>query len=178
MIDLKDIARCTIILAAIGAVSGGSIAATRNLTGPIVEARAREKLSHSLSFAIPHADSYSEKTLPNGTPYYVAEVAGEVVGYIIQTTRSGYNPGLTLLTGLDPQGTILNVQVLSHEETPSIGGSKVINNLNFFAQFLGKGPTFAPEEIHTVSQATISSQGVRNAVVAALDIYSKIVAER
>jgi len=175
--DIKEILRSALILALIGAVSGGSIGAAVRVTAPIIESRASERLNQSLRSIMPQGNSFEELTLDDGTIYYRVYDNTELLGYVLRTVRMGYNPGIAVLTGFNLDGDILAVQVVAHEETATIGGRRVIDNVGFMNQFIGRtaGENLVfGRDIDSVSQATITARGVHNAVNDALQLFDVI----
>lgn len=52
---------------------------------------------------------------------YTAEQGGKHLGKAVKTTVTGFSPGLTVLTGFDPEGNILGYEILATAETPGLG---------------------------------------------------------
>lgn len=52
---------------------------------------------------------------------YTAEMGGTVIGKAVKTAVTGFSPGLTVLTGFDPEGNILGYEILASSETPGLG---------------------------------------------------------
>ncbi|WP_373818585.1 electron transport complex subunit RsxG [Glaesserella sp.] len=53
---------------------------------------------------------------------YIAKKSEKVTAYAIQATApDGYSGNIVLLTGIQPNGTVLGVRTLAHKETPGLG---------------------------------------------------------
>ena len=87
-------------------------------------------------------------------------------GYVVYGEGNGYGGPISVLTATDPGGRILKVQVVGYAtETPSyihsvLGG-------DFLKQFTGKSvdsPLAVGRDIDAVTNATLSSRGITNAV--------------
>ncbi|WP_301098628.1 electron transport complex subunit RsxG [Otariodibacter sp.] len=69
---------------------------------------------------------------------YVAKKAGDLTAYAIQATApDGYSGNIVSLIGITPDGTILGVRVLEHQETPGLGDKIEIRISDWITQFTG-----------------------------------------
>ena len=64
--------------------------------------------------------------LPTGSgdslDIYPAKKDNEIVGYAVNTyTKNGFSGNISLMAGFKPDGTIVNITVLEHKETPGLG---------------------------------------------------------
>lgn len=106
----------------------------------------------------------------------VKDGSGNVIGYVASVaSKDAYKNQLTVAVGMAIDGTVQNIVVLEHEETPGIG-SKAAEE-PFLSQFGGKnvqsfaavkGGAAADNEIDAISGATFSTNAVTNAVNEAL----------
>lgn len=89
----------------------------------------------------------------------------------IQVAADGYSKGgINVLIGIDENGTVSGIEFVSLGETPGLG-TKIRDNEDFRQQFYGAS---APDvQIDTISNATFSSNGLKNAVDTALKVYSE-----
>lgn len=120
----------------------------------------------------------------NAFEYHKAVKNGNVVGYIFTTYASGYGGEVSVMTAVNPDGTVKSVSILdASNETPGLGQN--VTKENFYTQFEGKkkgvkvlknGAVSENNEINAVTGATISSTAVTNAVNKALDRFNLISA--
>lgn len=106
----------------------------------------------------------------------VKDGGGNVIGYVASvTSKDAYKNQLTVAVGVASDGTVQNVVVLEHEETPGLGSKA--SEEPFISQFTGrkvdsfkavKEGASADNEIDAVSGATFSTNAVTNAVNEAL----------
>ncbi len=97
---------------------------------------------------------------------------GELVGTAVETfTKAGFGGEIKLMVGFLPDGTIYDICVLNHTETPGLGDKMDIKKSNFSVQFKGKNPTNTKlavkkdgGEIDAITAATISSRAYCDAV--------------
>jgi len=101
---------------------------------------------------------------------YPAKMNGKVVGYAVNTyTTKGFGGNITLMTGFKSDGTIVNISVLEHKETPGLGTK--MTDTDFSGQFTGKNPADYilkvkkdGGDIDQLTGATISPRAVSGAV--------------
>ncbi|MFI3302170.1 MAG: RnfABCDGE type electron transport complex subunit G [Rikenellaceae bacterium] len=110
---------------------------------------------------------------------YTAKQSGKVVGYAVKTmTKSGFSGAFVLMVGLTPDGKVINVNVLSHAETPGLG-SKMTEEGN---PLLGgiQGKELAKVDLHVskdggdvdaLTAATITSRAYLDAIARAQKAY-------
>lgn len=104
---------------------------------------------------------------------------GELVGVAVKTSSSkGYSGDVWLMVGFKADGTIQNIIVTQHLETPGLG-SKMAQP-PFVNQFIGKNPAQANlkvkkdgGEIDAISGATISSRAFSEAVRKAYETFEQ-----
>ncbi len=96
-------------------------------------------------------------------------VDGKIVGYAATGQSQGYGGPLEMLVGLDTNGEVIGVKIISQRETP--GFFKIILEKDFFKQYPGKNyrdPFQLNQDLDAVSGATVSAEGIaasaRNAI--------------
>jgi len=110
---------------------------------------------------------------------YPAKMDGELVGVAIETfTKKGFSGEFKLMIGFKPNGDIINLIVLEHNETPGLGTE--MKKPKFKEQFIGINPgTFDLKvdkdggDINAITAATISSRAFSNAVQRAYNAFIK-----
>ncbi len=101
---------------------------------------------------------------------YPAKKDDEIVGYAVNTyTKKGFSGNINLMAGFKPDGTIFNISVLEHKETPGLGSK--MNDPAFRNQFNDKNPTSFELKVKkdggpvdAITAATISSRAFCDAV--------------
>lgn len=107
--------------------------------------------------------------------------AGETVGYVISATSGdGFDGDIVMSIGLDLNGVVTGIEFTSISETAGMGMK--VTEAAFKDQFLGddvaafevnkSGGSTEPQQIDSVTGATISSRAVTNTVNAARDFYA------
>ncbi len=116
---------------------------------------------------------------------YQAKMNGEVVGTAVETfTMKGFSGMIKLMVGFSPDGSIIDIAVLEHQETPGLGDKIEKGKSQFSLQFQGKNPAdfkLAVKkdngEVDAITASTISSRAFCDAVQRAYDAYMSILKE-
>ncbi|MBN1117044.1 MAG: RnfABCDGE type electron transport complex subunit G [Bacteroidales bacterium] len=116
--------------------------------------------------------------------FYVARMNDDTVGYAIETySKKAFGGLLKLLVGLKPDGTINNVAVLEHKETPGLGTK--MTEEKFSSQFPDKNPAkFILKvkkdggDVDAITASTITSRAYCDAVQRAFSAYTETQTEK
>jgi electron transport complex protein RnfG len=174
-----------IIVASVAALAlGGVYQATK---GPIANNQ-KEKMQNALQEVLPEFDNdiaEDTKTVQTNDgrtlTFYMAKKDGELVGVAIETyTLQGYSGLIKLMVGFLPDGTIKNISVLQHAETPGLGDKMEKSKSDWSNQYNDKNPaefdlrvTKDGGEVNAITAATISSRAYSDAVQRAYDAFTK-----
>jgi len=85
----------------------------------------------------------------------------EIIGYAALGKGQGYGGPIEMLVGIDPQGEITSVKIVTQRETP--GFFRLILSEGFPEQYIGhifKDPLQLNSDLDAVSGATVSSEGI------------------
>jgi electron transport complex protein RnfG len=101
---------------------------------------------------------------------YPAKKDNVLVGYAVNTfTNNGFSGYIGLMAGFKPDGTIINITVLEHKETPGLGTKMA--EPEFKEQFIDKNPEQYMLKVKkdggpvdAITAATISSRAFCDAV--------------
>ncbi len=151
----KSITKNGIMLALFAVVVAILLAGTEKLTKEKREASVRTVQSMALEQVIPaelRNNILLDDTLPvNDTEFlklkapgtiYVARKDGNVTAFIIPThAPDGYSGSIHSLVGVNLDGTILGMRVISHNETPGLGDKIEIKKADWPLSFNGKSLT-------------------------------------
>jgi electron transport complex protein RnfG len=110
---------------------------------------------------------------------WIARRGTQPVGVILRATATdGYSGAITMLVGLDPDGQVLGVRVVTHRETPGLGDAIEVERSDWIHQFAGTRLGAPPSErwrlrrdngeFDSITGATISARAVTRAVHRAL----------
>ncbi len=167
----KDILIPAAALLIICLIATALLAGTNLITSEKIELNAVETEKMSRMLVLPEGKSYGEVTvLENGITYCQGtDDSGNQVGYVFTAGAKGYGGTVSVMVGLDNEGTITGVEILSHAETPGLGANAV--KPDFKERFIGKNGELTVnktsndgQNIQAITAATITSKAVTNAV--------------
>lgn len=153
------------MLSAVNYLTRDTIAERNRVAGET----ARSALLEGCSFV-----EVTDVALPEGTSVtavYRGEKDGVVMGYCFDVTVKGYNE-ISMIVGVNVDGSVAGVKILSQSETPGIGSKAVDENGAYLPLF----KTMDPEAVrnHFVSGATISSKGIWSGVNDAVTLFADL----
>lgn len=139
------------ILAGFALVASVLLGVTNCSTQDTVQQRLDEDLKHSLAEVVPtnlYDNDLLQDTLkvPSSqynigateTLVYKAKKAGEVTAVAFKfTAPDGYSGAIDMIIGIDRDGKVLGVRVLSHKETPGLGDKIELAKSNWILSFNG-----------------------------------------
>ena len=113
--------------------------------------------------------------------FYIAKNMGDTVGYAAETfSNNAFGGKLKLLVGLMPDGTIKEIAVLEHKETPGLGDKMLKSKSNWSTQFEGKNPknyilkvTKDGGDVDAITASTITSRAYCDAVQRAYNAFKE-----
>jgi electron transport complex protein RnfG len=109
---------------------------------------------------------------------YTVTTDGAAAGYAMKMVAGGSQGDIEMVVGVDANGAVTGVSIVSNAETSGIG-SKVMDNqpnaagtpvLDQFAGMSGAGSLVVGSNVTAVSGATVSTKGVTKGVNAALAV--------
>jgi electron transport complex protein RnfG len=154
--------------------------------GPIAEAEMRKK-NMAIRQVVPdftnqpNQESYKVMVEGDSLQVFPAKQNDELVGMAVSTfTDQGYSGRIRLMVGFNTDGTINNISVLEHAETPGLGDKIDKAKSDWSTQFNGKNPEDYELEVQkdggdvdAITAATISSRAYCDAVQKAYQAFQK-----
>lgn len=174
-LDPRYIGRIAGVLLGICLVVALLLGAVNQVTKPRIDAIQKAKTETAMRQVLT-ADSYEKLgfTAANVTAIYQAVSGSEAIGWVVETSASGSQGIIDMIVGVDTEGKVTGVSVISHSETPSIG-TKVVADQSVLDRFIGMSHATGEITVNSgsnrfdgVSGATVSSRGVTAGVNAAL----------
>lgn len=144
------------------------------VTKPIIDDLAEQKRVAALSEVMPDAEFENVSQLPEGIDGLVAMTRatkdGAPKGYCVQVTTNGFGGTISLMVGVDENGAITGVSVLSHAETANTNrhGWLVSQYPGRSGEILVAGNQSDATHIQAISGATVTSNAVTRGVNNAL----------
>jgi len=184
--------RMLIVLSSIGLISGALLMSVNIFTKDRIASNRQKEIEEAVIKVIPGTKSslkiYEEKDF---TVYQGQDDQGNVLGIAINTAAGGFQDKIFYIFGLNAQLTKINsLFVLDQKETPGLGAK--ITSAEAFLQFWEgrdaeqplvlrkpavKKDALAPNEVNTITGATISSRAMLTSVNAALERIKKLKQE-
>lgn len=146
----------------------GAIILTDSLTSLEQHRREDAKIQRLLAQAMPDATFMSE------TPYqaencqqiYIAYDQETMLGFCVEVHVAGFVDEIRLLVGIDHNGAITGIAVLSHKETLHVGEAML--QQEYLTEYIGKSGTVWTRAIDGMSSATKTRDAVTQGVNIAL----------
>lgn len=188
----ETVAYQAVLLGACAAAAAALLILGDGSTRAAIADRKTEDLLASLSQVLPSSLHDNDliantKTLRDntGSPWtvYTATKHGRPTGFAFRATGHGYAGPIELLLGLDPDGELLGVRVVSHSETPGLGDKIDLAKDDWILGFDGRSlENTTPEQwrvtkdggdIDTLTGATITPRAVVEAVYEGLVFFGE-----
>ena len=172
---VKYILRLTVTLLLICAAVALALAGVNAITKDRIAAVKAEKTAKAISAVLENGASAVEISYDAAKNPMVSKVYKNENGYAVQVAPSGFGGAITMMVGIDLEGKVTGISIISHAETPGLGAVASQNTdkgTAFRDQFKGlvSGITLGDgaNQIDALSGATISSQAIVDGVNAAL----------
>ncbi len=170
-----------LVLSGICLVCSALLGTVYAVTKAPIEASELAKVNAAISAVTPAFDnipSEDVRTVDDGAQIYTSRMGGQIVGYAIKVSTSGFGGPLTIMVGFTPDGTVYNTSVISHSETPGLGAKLVDENCAPRVQVKGKNPSTNKisvskdgGEIDAITASTITSRAFLKGVNAAYEVF-------
>ncbi|MDR0839040.1 MAG: FMN-binding protein [Oscillospiraceae bacterium] len=168
----KDFVIPIAVLLAICVVISGALAATNNVTSPIIVEAAAVRAERARTEILPSADGFTaiDARLPDGVDEAYAATNG--TGYVFTLSATGYggSGSLVLMAAVSPDGKIIAVKTLANGETKGLGSK--VSEPAYETQFVGMDKNLTGYQ--AITGATISSKAYAGAVKIALEAYEVV----
>lgn len=172
-----------VILSLVCLISSAVVGGVYALTKDTIEKAQIAKENNAIAAVVPafNNEPKADVQVIDGTNVYPAKKDGNIVGYAIESTSTGFGGPIKLIVGFTTDGTINNIEVVSASETPGLGDKINKNKSNFSVQFQGKNPeNFKLSvkkdggDVDAITASTISSRAFSKAVEQAYEIFKKV----
>ena len=168
------VARLALILLAITAVVAALLAGVNSITAPAIEEINAQKTQEAIEAVLPGGGEEIEFTDNTG---WVSAVYKSETGYAVKVTpTTGFDGGITMMVGIDLEGNVLGISIISHTETAGLGAVAAATTSAgeaFRGQFVGMNGTVSVTkdggEVEAITGATITSRAICDGINAALE---------
>lgn len=177
MSTFKHIARLSITLLLITAVIAGALAGVNAITKDRIDQIAAEKTQKALKQVLAfEGEAVKLEEFPESVDgVSITAVYETSAGYAVQVAPSGFGGTINMMVGVDFEGKVTGISIISHSETAGLGavaGSDTSAGRAFRGQFVGKDGELSVKkdggDIDAISSSTITSRAVTRGVNAAI----------
>ena len=171
---VKFVLRLAMTLLLITAVVAAALAAVNSVTAPVIAQLKADKVQAAIEEVLPGGGELVY-TAPNKEDV-VRNVYQSETGYAVEVMpTSGFNGAITMMVGIDTEGKILGISVVSQTETAGLGAvcaAKTEAGQSFRGGFVGLGGEVKVNkdggEIDAITGATITSRAICEGINAAV----------
>ena len=170
----RYVLRITLVLLSIAIVVAAALALVNGFTKPIIDKANAEKTQQAIQAVLPGGYE-TEITDFSDETGLVSKIYKGTAGYAVEVRPSGFDNTITLMVGIDTEGKVLGISVISHTETAGLGAvsaDKGSKGQAFREQFIGQSGSVSVVkdggEIDAITGATITSRAICDGVNAAL----------
>ncbi len=173
------ILRLALTLLAITAAVAAALSVVNGITAPIIEELTQQKTQAAIQKVLPGGGEELENV--EDDTGLVQTVYASDIGYAVQVAPNGFDGPIVMMVGIDKDGNVLGIDIISNSETAGLGAVAAANSAKgeaFRGQFAGLGEALAVDkdggEIDSLTSATITSRAVVAGVNAALECVKNL----
>ena len=176
----KYILRLSLILFVIAGVVALALAGVNSITAPAIEKLNAEKTQLAIEAVLPGGYDEEITDYADATGL-VSKVYKGANGYALEVKPGGFDNTITMMVGVDLDGNVLGISIVSHTETAGLGAVAAATTSAgeaFRSQFVGESGSVAVSKdggtLDAITGATITSRAVCVGVNAALDCAANL----
>ncbi|TDB39741.1 MAG: FMN-binding protein [Actinobacteria bacterium] len=177
-----------VVLTCMAAAAG--LSATYTITAPLIAAQEKAAEEAALKSVLPDAASFEAvdaEMLASAQQavgeskvsaiYRALDASGATVGWGLKVGSRGYGGSVDMVWGLDRDGKVTDLTILTMNETPGLG-TRIKTEPGFLEQYRGLSGGFTEKDVKKldmISGATKSSRAVRNSGIAVSVVYETVL---
>ncbi len=169
---MKYILKLTLVLLLITAVVAGLLGLVNDLTKDKIAENTAAKANTAMQTVLP-SDSYEKLEVSKEG---ITEAYKSEKGYVIRLNGNGFGGAIDMMVGVDLNGTVTGISVISHSETASLGAE--CTREDWRAQFVGTAGDLKVTKdggtIDALTGATVTSRAVTEAVNRAVEFVKEV----
>ena len=162
----------------IAAVVALALAGVNAVTAPVIEELNAAKTQEAISAVLPGGFDTEITDYADATGI-VSKIYQGANGYAVEVGPGGFDNTITMMVGIDNEGKVLGISVVSHTETAGLGAvaaDSTPKGIAFREQFEGQSGSVAVAKdggaMDAITGATITSRAICVGVNAALDVVA------
>ena len=160
------------------AVVAAALAGVNAVTAPIIAELNAAKTQEAISTVLPGGYDSEIADFTDATGLVTKVYQGEA-GYAVEVGPTGFDNTITMMVGIDNDGKVLGISVVSHTETAGLGAvaaDSTPKGIAFREQFVGQSGAVSVTKdggtMDAITGATITSRAICVGVNAALDVVA------
>ncbi|MBR7179195.1 MAG: RnfABCDGE type electron transport complex subunit G [Oscillospiraceae bacterium] len=162
------------------AVTAGLLAGVNAVTEPIIAELNAAKTQEAIAKVLPGGFDTEITEFTDATGLVSKIYKGEN-GYAVEVGPGGFDNTITMMVGIDNEGKVLGISIVSHTETAGLGAVAAAGTpagISFRDQFVGMSAANNilvekdKGEVEAITGATITSRAICVGVNAALDVVA------
>lgn len=173
MKNVTYVLRLTLVLFLITAVVAGMLGFVNYLTADKIAAGQAEKAKKAMQEVLP-AETY--ELLPAAMEGVTEAYYADGLGYVVRVSVNGFGGAIDMMVGVDMEGSVTGVSIVSHGETASLGAN--CTQETFRSQFVGAVSSLAVTKdggtVEALTGATVTSRAVTDGVNLALEFVKGV----
>lgn len=178
--SFREVGIPTITLFLIAAICTAILAVTDMVTAPKIAENNEQAEIAARQLVFADAKAFSDANTVDEVTYVEAlDENGNKIGYVFTSSSKGYGGEIKVMTGMDADGKVTGIEILSIEETAGLGMNAKKDD--FKNQYVSNTGDFTvvksdagENEIQALTGATITSQAVTDAVNNAVEIFRTV----
>ena len=174
------VVRLGLTLLIITAIVAAALAGVNSVTKPVIDQLKLEKTQEAIAAVLP--GGYNEELTDFADASgLVSKVYVGDAGYALEVTPAGFDNTITMMVGIDFEGKVLGISIVSHTETAGLGAvaaAQTSAGEAFRGQFVGQSGAVSVTkdggQVDALTGATITSRAICDGVNAALDFVANM----
>lgn len=172
----ESMASLVIVLAVICLIMAALLGLVNSITEGPIEANTQKTVQDSLQVVMP-ADSYEEVPYEGSETNVIAVYKAGDAGYVVEVNSpNGFGGAIDMMTGVDTDGNVTGIAVISHAETSGLGSKAT--DPEWQAQFAGANGSVSVEKdggaIVAITGSTITSRAICDGVNMAFSVVEEL----
>ena len=174
--DPKYIIKLAGTLFLITALVAAALAGVNSITAPRIAAEMERKTQEAIEKVLPGGGELLDPASYDNQNGLVTNVYASETGYAVEVTPSGFDGTITMMVGINANGEVVDISIISHTETAGLGAVAAADTdagRAFRAEFKGLTGDVAVTKdggtVEAITGATVTSRAVSEGVNAALN---------
>ena len=179
----KEYIAPVVVLVCICLVITAALAVTYGVTNPIIIKNSKATADKTRTELLSTADTFTQYkgklVVEEAKAVYVQDVytSNNGAGMVVTVVTKSFGGALTMMVGINNQGEITGVKIMSHSDTPGLGTKNMTTS--YLGQYKGLTKMNSTNvkndgQIKYITGASVTGSAVHYGVYCALDQYNKM----